>query len=193
MNRKGFTLVELLATIFILSIVMGIASMGVISYINTSRKSSEKIFVDKLSSSIESYLNLNGSKLTRVNSSITYTFTKCKSSPCNSSNSYSATAYQLSSFYLKDLVSANVLEEEKILNPANKEKCLNNDKNPQVIIYKDSDYVYYYYVDLSGTNTSCEISEDNDLINTLPDSLVQSLVSAGVSLPTRLVNQVNGS
>ena len=59
LNSKGFTLVELLATIVILAIISGIATYGVIGAINKSKAKSEQIFVDKLSNLIDDYLDLN--------------------------------------------------------------------------------------------------------------------------------------
>ena len=173
MNKKGFTLIELLATIVILALIGGIASYGVISTINTSKLKSEEVFVDKLSNLIDDYLDLNPP--TRSSGS-TYTFNKCKVSSCSSfteSNSYSVTATQVvksdgSSIYLKDLVAANVVEESDLVNPKNKEQCLSG-TGPEIIVYKDSDYVYHYYVDLRGTN--CDISDENSIINTLPENL----------------------
>ena len=175
MNKKGFTLIELLATIVILALIMGIASYGVISTINTSKLKSEKVFVEKLANLIDDYLDLNPP--TR-SSGRTYTFNKCKVSSCSSfteSNSYSVTATQVvksdgSSIYLKDLVAANMVEESDLVNPKNKEQCLSkNGPETEIKVYKDSDYVYHYYVDLSGTN--CDISDENSIINTLPENL----------------------
>ena len=47
MNNKGFTLVELLATIVILGVVMGIATYGVLSAINNSKLKSENCSLKK--------------------------------------------------------------------------------------------------------------------------------------------------
>lgn len=175
MNNKGFTLIELLATLVILSLVMGIASAGVTSYIKTSKNKSEKVFVEKLSSSIEAYINLNGSNLPKIDNT-TYSFLKCRTSTCNTDeNSYTATAYQVTSIYLTDLISAKIIDEAKVINPSNKEKCLSNGKNPEIKVYKDSDYVYYYYVDLSETNTSCDISKENGIIDTRPQKLKEAI------------------
>lgn len=190
MNRKGFTLVELLATIFILTVVMGIATVSVTSYIKNSQKKGEEIFVDKLSTAIESYLNLEGSKLGVDKGP--YSFKKCLTSKCQDNDhksSYQATAYLLERIHLHHLVDANLLEESDIQNPSTRKKCLEDGRNPEIVIYKDSDYVYYYYVDLSGENTSCEISKENDLISTLPSTLVSSLVVNGVDLPEKLVGE----
>ena len=73
--------------------------------------------------------------------------------------------------------------KDKIVNPATKEKCLNNSKNPEenpeekpkVRLFKDDDYVYYYYVDLSGNNTSCHISDENAIITNIPKKLCSAL------------------
>ena len=76
MGNKGFTLIEMLAVVLILSIIMGIATNGVISYINTSKIKSEKIFVDKIANYIDSYIVLYGSSMNTIGNE--YTFKKCK-------------------------------------------------------------------------------------------------------------------
>lgn len=163
MNNKGFTLVEMLAVVVILAIIGGIATVGVINSINTSKLKSEKVFVDKLSNLIDDYLDLY--KPTKPTGD-SLEFTKCANSDC--SNTYCATAIQLSSIYLSDLVTKGIMKEEDLVNPKNKEKCLTGN-GPEIKVYRDDEYVYYYYVDLTGTNTSCDISEENGIINTLPD------------------------
>ena len=59
MNRHGFTLVEMLATIVILSIVLGIASYGIINVIKSSQKKSEKIFVERVGGLVDDYVGLD--------------------------------------------------------------------------------------------------------------------------------------
>lgn len=171
MNNKGFTLIELLAIVAILGVVGSIATTGVISAINTSKNKSESIFIDKLSNLIDEYLVLNKPTQTTGN---TYTFTKCKNADCSST--YEATATQVkktgnTSIYLNDLVESGTIEKEKLMNPSNKKNCLESGNGPEIKVYKDSDYVYYFYVDLSQNNTTCDISVENGIINTLPDSL----------------------
>ena len=170
MNRKGFTLIELLAVIAILGLISGIATYGVISTINNSRLKSEKIFIDKVSNLIDDYLDLNPPK---KKGNTTYTFVKCVNESC--SESYSVTATNMfkednTSIYLNDLITEGIINSDDLVNPKNKEDCLDG-VNPEIYVYKDSDYVYYYYVDLSGSNTSCDITPENGIINTLPDNL----------------------
>lgn len=170
MGRKGFTLVELLATIVILSVILGIASYSVIGIINTSKKKSEKIFVDKIGVAIEEYIGLYGSSLSKGADS--YTFKKCNTSNCNETKDVEV--FELykngESVELNILIEENFFDDENLVNPVNKKDCLSG-VNPKIRIFKDSDYVYYYYVDLSGSNTSCEISDENGIINTLPSEL----------------------
>lgn len=170
MGRKGFTLVELLATIVIMSLVLGIASYSVVGIINTSKEKSEKIFVDKIGIAIEQYIALEGSKLKKDNNN--YIFNKCKTSSCNDIKAVQVTELFNGSEYVKlnVLIEKNFFEDNKLINPVNKKNCLDG-KYPNIRIFRDSDYVYYYYVDLSGSNTSCEISSENGIINTLPDGL----------------------
>lgn len=176
MNRKGFTLVELLAVIVILGVIGGIATVSVLSTINKSKDKSEKIFVSKLSTLIEEYLDLYSGEL-QESGTAEYTFKKCKVKNCNTSDeskSYSVTAKELSkknssSVTIDDLIAKGLINEEDLINPKNKEKCFNSSVETNVRVFRDNEYVYYYYVDLSGT--SCEISNENKIINTLPDSL----------------------
>ena len=189
MNNKGFTLIELLATVVLLGLVMGIGAISVTNVINNSRTKSEKVLVDKLSRSIDDYIDLNSSKLKRVGNEIS--FVKCEDDGCV--NNYSVTAYSYKKendeyVTLRDLVSERLIDEAKLVNPRNKKKCLDNNVSPDIYIYRDSDYVYYYYVDLSKGNTSCDI-EENGIIDTLPDSLVKELRCD--MIPSSLKNRKN--
>lgn len=174
MNNRGFTLVEMLAVIVILGIVLGIASNGVISYINTSKVKSEKVFVDKVAGYIESYISLNGSSMNKKN--LEYKFDKCNDlersgDDLNCKDSYEVSAWELDGFDLDKIVDAGLVEKDDLINPANKSKCLDGDSNPRVRVFKDNEYVYYYYVDLSLGNTSCDISSENGIIRNIPDDL----------------------
>ena len=68
-----------------------------------------------------------------------------------------------------DLVHEGLIDDAKFINPKNKKKCFDEDYNPEIKVYKDSDYVYYYSVNLSSNQ--CDLSEDVLQINTLPDAV----------------------
>lgn len=179
MNNKGFTLVEMLAVVVILGIVMGIATNGVLSYIETSKKKSEKIFVDKIENAIKSYISLNGSGISNKTGESPIAFTKCKrvisgGSSCSDDDKVDSTAYALNGFKLSEITdrdddSANLVRKDSMVNPKNKEKCFEDGKDPEVSLFKDSEKVYYYYVDLS--ELSCDISDENSIITNIPENL----------------------
>lgn len=187
MDNKGFTLVEMLAVAVVLTIVMGIGYYGVTGIINNSKSKGEAIFVEKLSDAIDEYISLNGDSLAQSDVDTSYKFKKCYMSNCyNEDNDsydedsyYEVKAVLLDEVSISELLDEELLNEEDIVNPSNKLNCLNDGKNPLIKIYKDDDYVYYYYVDLSGDNTSCEISTENGIINTLPDNLFNVIRDSG--------------
>lgn len=174
MNNKGFTLVEMLAVVVILAVIGGIATTGVINTINTSKLKSEKIFVDKISNLIDDYLDLYR-PTKEVGES--YILKKCANSECSKYKDVELIEVieaDTTNINLRDLVEENIINEEDLINPKNKEKCL-TETGPKIRVYKDAEYVYYYYVDLSGTNTSCDISAENGVINTFPDNISDEL------------------
>ena len=172
MNNKGFTLIELLATIVILSLVMGISAYGVTGAINNSKARGEKLFVENLGKSISSYIELHGSGLKQDGDKVT-TFSK--------KNNIGDSTYEVSLYQLKkgndnlkimDLVNDGIVDEAKLVNPKNKKQCFDNSHNPVIEVYRDSDYVYYYYVQFNLGNNRCEL---NTCISTLPSGLANKL------------------
>lgn len=183
MNEKGFTLVEMLATIVLLALVMGIASYGVIGSINKSKNKSEQIFVEKLSPLIEEYIALHGSSLQE--NSQEYCIRNC------GGTEEKVMIKKVESFNIMKLVEENFVEKSQLKNPANKKECFSDTKNPEVIVYKDTEYVYYYYVDVSGTNTNCDISEENGMITNFSKKVIEKLkIEPGVNLPQKLIDKV---
>lgn len=169
MNNKGFTLIELLATIVILSLVMGISVYGVMGTINNSKARGEKLFVENLGKSISSYIELHGSALKQTGGEVAK-FSK-KNNIGNST--YEVSLYQLKkgndNLRIMDLVNDGIVDEAKLVNPKNKKRCFNSSHNPEVKIYRDTDYVYYYSVSLE--NNQCDLSSDNLIISTLPQGV----------------------
>ena len=68
-----------------------------------------------------------------------------------------------------DLVNDGIVDEAKLVNPKNKKRCFNSSHNPEVKIYRDTDYVYYYSVSLE--KNQCDLSSDNLIISTLPQGV----------------------
>lgn len=174
MNNKGFTMIELLATIILLGLLMGIATYSIINTINKSKEKSEKIFVEKIGTAIESYLTTEGRTLNIKEGTETISFEKCRNQDedCNS-----ATLTELKTIYLKEITNNNystkIIEEKDLTNPKNNLNCVLNGKNPTIRIFKDSDRIYYYYLDL--TNNSCEIDNANIIKSNLTKKTCEAL------------------
>lgn len=54
-DKRGFTLVELLATIVVLALVMGIASYSIIEIINSSREKDYELLLENIKSAVNDY------------------------------------------------------------------------------------------------------------------------------------------
>ena len=179
LNSKGFTLVELLATVVLIAIISGIATYGVIGTINKSKSKSEQIFVDKLSNLIDDYLDLY--PLSKTNEVIS--FEKCKyeeeAGHCHDSEKYSVEATKIQSIHISNLVEKKLVSYEQLINPKNKKQCFDSsdDYNPEIIIYRDDEYVTYYYVNLASNK--CEL-ESGTVINTFHENLYEELKNDGV-------------
>ena len=55
MNNKGFTLIELIASIILLSIVMSITTVSVVEYINSSREKSYGLLISNIKVAAQEY------------------------------------------------------------------------------------------------------------------------------------------
>ena len=134
MNNKGFTLVELLATIVIISIVGLIAYFSGLGYIDNAGKKLEENFLNEISKEIDTFLQLYSMNFEKI-------------------------ASQQWSFEKKGAGS-----EVRIVD-----------------VWKmkldDSDYVYYYYVDMSNDTFGCSALSN---IDTRPDKLKEVLCGGGI-------------
>ena len=177
MDNKGFTLVEVLATIVILAVIMGIASYGVLNVIKTSKEKSEKIFLDKLGETIETYIKQNKFNF-EFEDSAAGSFTKCRmvkdDGSCFEEDPEQVSFSKIKTpIKLKTIQDSNLINNNIIINPKNKLECISTEINPEIDIYRDEDMVYYYYVNMS--NSACEVDENNKNVTNIPQNLCNSL------------------
>ena len=194
MNNKGFTLIELLVTIVLISVLGGIATISVISVINTSKNKSEKIFVDKIGTAIESYLSLNSSSFTKKDGGLSGNFNKStgRTNEDGSSNTRDVKYYEYErggGFNLSNLIDSKLISTDSFINPKNKKTCFNDSNYPNIRIFRDEDYVTYYYVSLE--NNSCEINESNQVITNIPKSLCDVLMGNDSNIKCNKVSDDN--
>ena len=154
MNRKGFTLIELLAVIVVLGLVL-LISVPIISDAYTKSKiKSEEVFVDRLTQAIDSYVKLN---------SDTMSFS-CNSDRCegtktvNEKDTYNIT-YQMGTITINDIINDGILTQKDFVNAGNKDATCNT--TAEVEVYKDSDFVYCYKMEINSLNCLTDAYKKN--------------------------------
>jgi len=135
MNRKGFTLIELIAVILILSIILVIAAPNISNVYKNSKLKSEKIFVDRLSSIIDSYVKLNSGEIG---------FTNYGTANKDEEGSSYTVNISKGTITIQDIIDDNLLTKEDYVNAGNKEVSCN--KEAEIEVYRDSDFVYCHKV-----------------------------------------------
>lgn len=168
MNKKGFTLVELLATLLILGIVVSITVYSVVNSLDKAKKNSEDIFVNTLNDAIKMYLKSDGSNLTYneyKQGDYNYTIKK---------GSENVKVYKASENISFDTIMNSSYKPLSINdfvnpNPVNKNSC---NKNAKISLYRDRDYVYYY--SYNGASLECLVNNNNDISN-LPELELKKL------------------
>ena len=173
MNNKGFTLIELLAVIVILSLIGVISYTSVLNYIDTTKIKAEEKFLNEISNEIESYLGLyGGTNFKKVGREIEFY------KNVTNINSVKVKAYKLvlkdgNNFTLKTLIDT-LKTTDKFQNPRTEKIC--DEDRINIEVYRDSDYVYYYYVNMTDPNIGCTALND---IDTRSDKLKCSLGISG--------------
>lgn len=151
MNRKGFTFIELLGVIIILGVVMVITIPLIITSFQKSKEKTEEIFLERLSTSIESYIPLNTDKI-----KFTSTIQAIKPGEEN------IVTVQKGEITVEDIIKDNIIIEKDFINPKNNLLC---DKTAKIEVYKDSDYVYCHKMKKFSC-LSDKYSTDEYVINT---------------------------
>lgn len=148
MNRKGFTLIELLAVIVVLGLVL-LISVPIISDAYTKSKiKSEEVFVDRLTQAIDSYVKLN---------EIEYQSTG-NGRKTENGKEYDIT-YQKGVITINDIIKDGILTQKDFVNAGNKETtCITA---AEVEVYKDSDFVYCYKMEINSLNCLTDAYKKN--------------------------------
>lgn len=170
MNKKGFTLVELLATIVVLSIVVSLTVVGVNFSIKNAKKKTEEVFFGTLTDAIKIYLDDDNS-VTNLNwVDVDGTLSKTNGE----------VGLYKSSITFGDIIDSSYspIVESDLLNPATDKLCT---KNAKIDLYRDDDEVYYYYinktelVDSQDRYSSCLLDSNKKYISNLPENAINSM------------------
>ena len=133
MNKKGFTLIELIAVIVVLALILVITFPNLTNVFKNSKLKNEQIFVDRLSQTIDSYVSLNSYQITFEDYG-----TGTKTGSNGTVSIYKGT------ITVQNIINDKIITAEDYINPGNKEVQCN--KNAEIEVYRDSDYVYCHKV-----------------------------------------------
>lgn len=154
MNRKGFTFIELLGVVVILGLIMVIAIPSMGDVLKSSKLKSEEIFTKRLSQAIDSYVTLNSNEIAFSSDGEVKTKTVEKKKKVSGTvqkvtSSETVTVFK-GTITFQNIINNNLLEEKDFKNSGNIEASCN--KNAEIEIYRDSDYVYCHKVKKASLN-----------------------------------------
>ena len=156
MNRRGFTLIELIAVMVVLSIILAVGVPTMINAYKDSQLEAEGMFVKELSKSIEGYISLYN---TSIPFSKDYIYIV---KPGEKSNMH---AYK-GTISVDELINKNIIEAKDYKNAGNKsQKC--NATAKVIEVYRDEDFVYCHRIKKESLECLSE-----DYLNTISDDYV---------------------
>ena len=159
MNRRGFTLVELLATLVILGIVTSIVLIGINGGFNNAKDKTEDVFIKTVKDAMDIYLDSDAKNLS-------YEYEGCT---INKTHKIGVKLYKANNITFNDVINSTYhpLTESDLVNPANDKKCK---ATATISIYRDEDFVYYYKIDKDGF----ECLTSSGVISNLPEKCTKN-------------------
>lgn len=155
MNKKGFTLVELIATILILGLVVGITVYSMSSIFGHTKNKTEEVFVATIKDALEIYLASDAKKLY---------FDRICSNTLDKSYKTGVKVYW-TTISMRDVINTGSLTDKDFVNPASDYECVSPDE-VNLHVYKDEDHVYYYSV--NKVDFEC-LNDDEGMFENLPE------------------------
>ena len=152
MNRKGFTMIELLAVIVVLGIVLVITFPNMTDVFKSSKLKSEEAFVERISQSIDSYVTLNSGSIGFF-----------EYGPANKNyggSDHTVNIYK-GTITMNTIIGSNIITGKDYKNPGNENVACN--KNAEIEVYRDSDYVYCHKI--KKDSLGCLTDEYKNTIN----------------------------
>lgn len=135
MNRKGFTMVEVLGVIIVLGIVLIISFPNLTSSFQSGKLKSEEVFVNRVSEAVDSYVTLNSNNITFTsNGAATKTY---------SGTNHAVNIYQ-GEITINHIINDGIITQKDYLNPNNETQSCST--NLPIYIYRDSDFVYCHKI-----------------------------------------------
>lgn len=172
MDKKGFTLVELLAVIAILGIIMGIVMVTTTGEFGSAKDKSEEVFISTIEDALEIYLNGNDAKKL-----------KYEKMNCVITKTHGNVSIYKSNITIRNVINSQYqpITSDDLVNPNRQD--VNCNDNAKITVYRDDDFVYYYLVEKSELNclstcldndsTCLDSFKGNKYITNLPEELIK--------------------
>lgn len=152
LNKKGFTLIEVLMVISILGVILAIAIPSGYNYYETSKNKTEQIFIGKLNRVIDDYITLKASSFT-LDKTKSWDVKKCSIADEVEADCKVVKAYKVTDEVKFDnIINEQLISESDFISPKTNIKC---NKDSLIEIYQDEDLVNYFRY-----NLDC-VSDDN--------------------------------
>ena len=157
MSRKGFTIIELLATLIVLGLIVGLVVVTVSNTSENAKMNTEKVYIKTLKDVVDVYLN-SDDEINRGGFNEYYCVIMKKN---HNSSVYKYT----SSIKFSDILGSTYspMSVSDFVNPVNKGITCN--LNTNVDIYRDNDQVYYYSFNLD--DLEC-LKYNSGIVSSLP-------------------------
>ena len=155
MNRKGFTLIELIATLLILGVVVALSVYSISNIFKNAKDKTEDVFVGTIKDALDVYLSTDAKELG---------FQNICSNTLNKSHKTGVKVYW-ETINISDVINSSMkpIEQHDLVNPANEDiRCADD---ISIWIFRDEDYVYYYSV--NKVDFEC-LLDDDGVISNLP-------------------------
>lgn len=161
MNRKGFTLIELIATIVLLGIVATIAIVSGSNIFGSAKNKTEEVFVATIKDSLDMYITSAQAK------SLLEGGTKCSNTLKKSYGNVNV--YKVMTTF-KSVIDSEYkpITQDDLVNPSNEEVTCKDANSININIYRDDDYVYYYSVNMG--DFAC--LKSTGVISNLPEGFI---------------------
>ena len=180
-KKNGFTMIELLLTLVVLAVVVGMALTTLGFNMDAASEKTEEVFVKTLEDTIDAYVSGEFNNLSNDGSRnlfiVDNNVCSNKLNKIYRQSDVKVIKFKKADGTYRDLKFSDIinssyylLTEGEFVNPANEGKSrFECDMDATIKLYRDSDYVYYYYVDKSEldclNNTS---GEHSSAITNLP-------------------------
>ena len=144
LNKKGFTLVEVLAVISIIGVLLAVVIPVSINAYESSKTKTEAVFVERLNRLIDDYIALNATDF-NLNTMSFNIVRKCNLS--TDTDCQEVKAYRVSDIVtFNSIIEAGLFDENDFINPKTGKHC---DINTQIEVFQDEDKVNYFRYDLA--------------------------------------------